>query len=296
VSREKITFVTLLAPGATRSFKPPRGFEAEYVENDGGFGEAFSFGTVPPASRAQIDACAGAMVVYGFEPLHEAHERYATLAAALKEAGALALRIEQSKAGWLIDQWIDFARRGDPVSLHRLSVIVLSGKKSLQSCGMHVFGLPDTQLDVDADAERILTELNLYQLAEAPIFLSGHTFAPDAKTAKRELIRWPDLQYPPSHSCHNPFGVWRLGAPGKRSGLAPAKPMVFMPALTALLMAAEEKQGSPLTEKEVVAMRDRAVCMAMAPEDAQRHERARGYFDLEPELIWEQWSAWRAAR
>ncbi|MFT3709999.1 MAG: hypothetical protein QM817_20395 [Archangium sp.] len=296
MSERKAPRVTLLAPGAPRSFKAPRGFEVEYVENDGGFGQAFSFGTVPPDEVKNIDSVPGAMVVHGFEPLHSARKQYVSLARDLKKAGALALRFEQSKAGWLIDAWLELISAGDAASVYRAGVIVLRGKKSMQSCGMHLFSLPDVMIDEGADSERILTALNHYQLDEDPVFLSGQTFSPDAKTARREVIRWPDLQYPASHSCHNPFGVWRLGAAAERSGFEPRKPMVFMPSLAAMLTAAESKKKSALTQKEVLALRDGAVCMAMEPADAQRHERARGYFDFEPELIWEQWSAYRTAR
>jgi hypothetical protein len=82
--------------------------------------------------------------------------------------------------------------------------------------------------------------------------------------------------------------VWRLGlADGTARPLSELVP-VFMPALH-VLVALENTRGQPLTRREVEATRDEGVCIAMEPRDAQRLERERGYADLDPELVWDQW-------
>jgi len=43
----------------------------------------------------------------------------------------------------------------------------------------------------------------------------------------------------------------------------------------------------------VEAIRDKAACVMMERGDAQQLERSRGYADLEPELVWEQWQVMR---
>jgi hypothetical protein len=63
---------------------------------------------------------------------------------------------------------------------------------------------------------------------------------------------------------------------------------VFIPALRVLL-AAREKEGEALTRQQVESTRDQGACIAMEPRDAQKLERERGYSDLDPELVWEQW-------
>ncbi|MBS2032016.1 MAG: hypothetical protein JST54_29225 [Deltaproteobacteria bacterium] len=70
--------------------------------------------------------------------------------------------------------------------------------------------------------------------------------------------------------------------------------MVFVPSLAATLGAVETKNGRPLTREELEKLRDKSPCIAMKPRDAQEMERARGYADLDPELAWEQWQAYRA--
>lgn len=261
--------------------------EAEFIENDGGFGDAFSFGTVPPAQRAQLAAVPGALIIYGSADLRDGRGAYLALARALKQAGALALRLEQSRAGWLIGDWLSMLSSPNPSDHYRACVVVLDGDDGTQSCGMHAFSLPD----VAADEALLVQALNLFQLEEEPVLRSGHTFAPDADSPKRELVRWPDLGYPRAHPCHNPFGVWRLGAEGKKTLSAPDPAPVFMPPLVVLLTALEHDKGRALTEAEVLAVRDGGACLTMEPKDAQQLERTRGYADLEPELIWPQWHA-----
>jgi hypothetical protein len=68
---------------------------------------------------------------------------------------------------------------------------------------------------------------------------------------------------------------------------------VFIPALAALLLDAEEKKGAPLTENEVLYIRDKGVCMMLEPDRAALLERKRGYHDIDPENCWIEWQAMR---
>ena len=104
-------------------------------------------------------------------------------------------------------------------------------------------------------------------------------------------MRWPDLGYPRAHPCNNPFGVWRLGAPDQKTIEAVEPVPVFMPALVALLTALEDDKGRALTEEEVLKVRDNGSCISMEGKDVIKFERTRGYADLEPALLWQQWQA-----
>lgn len=64
---------------------------------------------------------------------------------------------------------------------------------------------------------------------------------------------------------------------------------VFMPALVVLLHNLENKKGSPLNEQEVLDIRDKAVCMMMPVDHAITLDEKRGYNDIDPESVWEQW-------
>jgi hypothetical protein len=64
---------------------------------------------------------------------------------------------------------------------------------------------------------------------------------------------------------------------------------VFIPALVVLLHHAEGKKGSPLTEQEVLSIRDGGACVMLTVEHAIDLDEKRGYNDIDPERVWEQW-------
>lgn len=64
--------------------------------------------------------------------------------------------------------------------------------------------------------------------------------------------------------------------------------LVFVPALVAVLTAAEDRKGSPLTEAEVCNIRDQAVCITLPFSVALDMERERGYPDIVAENCWSE--------
>lgn len=291
--REPIVRVTLFVPGtaaleagwqaALSAGAPPA--EARWLANDGTFGDAFRLGTVGPELRAQIDVAAGAVILHWHEDLGGGRAPIARAIGRLREVGALAVRLEQSKLGWPIDTWLEhFDRGGDA---YRGAVVALGGEDHVQTCGMHAFSLPDVRLPragaTAAQVGAFVAALCRYQIDEAPMLRSGQTFRPDEHTARRVIERWPDDGYPADHACHNPYGVWRLGPPGGTARAIGKLELMFMPSLAAILMDLEARHGAPLTRAQVEAARDAAACVAMVPHDALALERSRGYADLEPE-------------
>lgn len=83
---------------------------------------------------------------------------------------------------------------------------------------------------------------------------------------------------------------------GSKQAQEPEGPLVlvFVPALAAVLKAAEDKKGTPLEEAEVIAIRDAAVCMAVKPSAAREMEASRGYPDIVAENAWQEWSKLRS--
>jgi hypothetical protein len=293
---EEIIRVRLFVPCAKR-WTGKLDVETEWIDNDGEFGNAFSFGTVERDVIDRIDAAPGALVVYWPVDLRAGREQIVAGVEQLREQGAIAVRIEQSKLGWEVSRWIEIFSNDNPVAWHRGAVVSLQGKDGVQSCGMHAFSLPDVQIGGDPRAAQELGMiLNVYQLAEDPMIQSGQTFSPDRDTPRRLLERWPDLSYPSDSPCHNPYGVWRVGPPGGKARDTGDVMPVFVPALRVLLQALEDKAGKPLTRAQVETVRDDGACVAMEARDAQRLERERGYADLDPELVWEQWKAVRSAK
>ena len=70
--------------------------------------------------------------------------------------------------------------------------------------------------------------------------------------------------------------------------------VVFVPALVAVLHQAETEKGEPLSEEEVIAIRGSAVCITVRHSQAQAMESKRGYPDLDPENVWQEWQAVRS--
>lgn len=67
----------------------------------------------------------------------------------------------------------------------------------------------------------------------------------------------------------------------------------FVPSLLATLIHDERVKGTPLTEEEVIAIRDKATCIILRASIALEAEQKRGYPDLEPSFVWEQWQEFR---
>lgn len=65
--------------------------------------------------------------------------------------------------------------------------------------------------------------------------------------------------------------------------------LVFIPALSVVLQNAEKAKGSPLTEPEVLSIRDQATCIALTFEAAMEMEDARGFEDIVAEDCWNEW-------
>ena len=62
-----------------------------------------------------------------------------------------------------------------------------------------------------------------------------------------------------------------------------------MPSLVSTLLNRERAKGSPLTEAEVMEIRDGCPSVAVPVDIAAKIDAERGYKDIEPEQCWEQW-------
>ena len=62
-----------------------------------------------------------------------------------------------------------------------------------------------------------------------------------------------------------------------------------MPSLVATLLNREQTKGSPLTEAEVIEIRDSSPSVAVPIDVAEKIDAERGYKDIDPERCWEQW-------
>jgi len=70
--------------------------------------------------------------------------------------------------------------------------------------------------------------------------------------------------------------------------------LVFIPTLVSLLKAAEDCKGTPLSEEEVLEIRDNATATAVPFSAAVALEKERGYEDIVPEECWNEWQRVRS--
>lgn len=66
---------------------------------------------------------------------------------------------------------------------------------------------------------------------------------------------------------------------------------VPIPALVFVLSMLADEKGAPLTRAEVEGVRDSCACMMLPPEAIKVFEASRGYFDVRPEHVWEDWQS-----
>jgi len=65
--------------------------------------------------------------------------------------------------------------------------------------------------------------------------------------------------------------------------------VLFIPSLISLLVSKAEEKGSPLTEEEVLAIRDNATAIVTDAQGVLAVAERRGYQDIDPEYCWEEW-------
>jgi hypothetical protein len=95
------------------------------------------------------------------------------------------------------------------------------------------------------------------------------------------------MDEPLKEGDHGPYGS--LSARPLREGLA----ILFVPALSALLTRAEQLKGSPLTEDQVLRVRDVAVAVVTRADSAAAVVGERGYPEVDPAAAWSSWQAIR---
>ena len=67
--------------------------------------------------------------------------------------------------------------------------------------------------------------------------------------------------------------------------------IIFVPSLSAVLLAKEKEKGSPLSKEEVEDIRNISTCFSV--DSTADVEEGRNYKDIDPKNVWEEWCALR---
>jgi len=62
-----------------------------------------------------------------------------------------------------------------------------------------------------------------------------------------------------------------------------------IPSLVATLLNKERAKGAALTRDEVEGIRDSIECVALTPDQRTAVDEGRGYDDIDPEQVWDNW-------
>ena len=134
-------------------------------------------------------------------------------AAAVLDAGGLAIKVETAGLAHTALQWQEFCGVQAEHGAHQAFVVYVIGA-STYSCGMHNLGLFDALIHVVDparvdDAIEVLRTFNWYQISESPQLESGQSFATQQAGPVYEL-GLASTHFTPTDPFYNPFGTWRL--------------------------------------------------------------------------------------
>jgi hypothetical protein len=193
-------------------------FEVEQVEYDPQMQQAFTLAgrkSLTQADLAAVGAHRTTLYVLGSDGSLEAAREMLDVGTSLLKAGGIAVKVETAGVAHSAKDWWTYCGRKDTHvgSLYLAYVVVVRGRGSYYSCGMHNLGLPDAIVTADLtpnEALQLLQGFLLYVLHERPQIQDGHTFSTAANAPDYGLSHEPCETFPPDDLFHNPFGMWRL--------------------------------------------------------------------------------------
>jgi hypothetical protein len=160
--------------------------------------------------------------------LQEVSRAALTLAAALLRSGATAVKNESNGLTHGRDRWVALADKAAAATtdeelagvLYRATVKrPISDDDVLYSCGMHLLGAPDVELEATATADSEVEEcatlidaLAMYLLTDerAAEMADGEGFRLTADSPRWLLAHHPDDRHDSDDFFYNPLGYWRL--------------------------------------------------------------------------------------
>ncbi|MDJ0367233.1 hypothetical protein QMK33_18955 [Hymenobacter sp. H14-R3] len=193
-------------------------YEAD-PELEAAFGRAGRFSAMSETAVAAIGA--HQMVAYlltppDMEPSHASARAVAQAAAALLDAGGLAVKVETAGKAFEAAQWQALAAADAAGALWELFVAAAIGtpEGAFFTCGMHNLGLKDALVRhlPAADATHLLREFTCFGVAEQPVLAPGHTFSMAADAPVYRLTEAKQQPYAGYPDFENPYGMWELVA------------------------------------------------------------------------------------
>lgn len=178
--------------------------------------EAFEIGgqgTISDETLDRLGAHKGVAYLHFEDDAVAERSRLIAFSEAIRRCGGIAVKVETSGVAHEWDSWFELLNSESGFDHYRAVVALIGDDDHYYSCGMHQFGLPDSQVPADwdaAEAAMAMHRFNYYQIAERPTLGSGHTISlsADADPLVMELV--DDTRHEADDLFHNPHGVWSL--------------------------------------------------------------------------------------
>ena len=172
---------------------------------------------LPESLLKQIERHRSVLYLISFELNLTGANAFMRAAAAVLDAGGLAVKVETAGLAHTAAQWQEFCAAQAQHGVHQAFVVYVSGAQSY-SCGMHNLGLFDASFTVAdvahaADAVEVLRTFNWYQISESPQLEPGQNFATQQAGPVYEL-GLASTRFMPSDPFYNAFGTWQLALGG----------------------------------------------------------------------------------
>lgn len=188
----------------------------ELYETDPHMQEAFEYAGQGKLKQGTLDAIAGHSTTAYLHfplPVFGQQSRLKLFTAAIRQVGGIAVKIESSGTAHEWEVWDEILSSANPFDLYRGFVTLVGEEDHYYSCGMHHFGLPESQVPRTQDvreAADLLNRFNYYRMIENPELEDGHTFSLSEKSPWYRLSLVPDRRHESEDLFHNPIGVWDM--------------------------------------------------------------------------------------
>ena len=209
----------LCVGGMLMDLQSKAAFNYRFEANDARMAPAFRAAgpQLPEGLLKQIERHRSVLYLISFELNLASANAFMRAAAAVLDAGGLAVKVETAGLAHTAAQWQEFCAAQAQHSVHQAFVVYVSGAQSY-SCGMHNLGLFDASLNVAdvahaADAVEVLRAFNWYQVSETPQLESGQSFATQQAGPVYEL-GLASTRFMPTDPFYNAFGTWQLTLAG----------------------------------------------------------------------------------
>jgi|SRR5579859_1126354 len=188
----------------------------DYYPYDAHIRKAFAIGAqgrLEEELLEQIDHHGGVVYLHFPIPITSERKRITVFTDVIRRCGGLAVKIESTGIADTWDHWFSALRSGGPLELYRTFVMIVSSSNYYYSCGMHLFGFPDVEVNRlmgVKEATDLIDRFNYWQIVEQPEIASGHTFSINATTPRYQITLRNDDRHPIGDLFHNKNGLWSL--------------------------------------------------------------------------------------